>query len=139
MAPARNPSVVIHPSPVVLWLRGERGTDTVDDLADEIAHAIAFSDGDLVIDLSEVSLMGSGTVRVLIRARDFLHGRSRSLILRSPLPGSRRLLQVCGLTELIDARVAVAATSAPIEIDIDRLLEAVARAVHGRVPALTSQ
>ena len=66
-------------------------------LSDSLAGAMTLDDGDLVVDLSGVQFMGAETVDLLIRGRSFLRARSRDLIVRSPSPSARRILDLCGL------------------------------------------
>ena len=67
-----------------------------------MARAIALDDADLVLDLSGVEFMDAATVRLIIRAREFLRLRSRSLTLRSPSTHARRVLDLCGLDDHLD-------------------------------------
>lgn len=86
----------------VVCLHGEHDISTVAALTGAIAEAIATVDADLVLDLSDVQFMGAATAQVMIRARDFLGLRSRSLTLRTPSPAVRRVLELCGLADLVD-------------------------------------
>lgn len=95
-----------NPDRTVVWLRGEHDVSTVAALSETLARAIALDDADVVVDLSEVQFMGAATVAVIIRAREFLRLRSRSLVLRSPSECARRILDVCGHSDLLDPRVA---------------------------------
>jgi anti-anti-sigma factor len=90
---------------LVVWLRGEHDLSTVGALSETMARAIALDDADLVVDLSEVQFMGAATVGVIIRARELLRLRSRSLVLRSPSRCARRILQLCGVTDLLGLRL----------------------------------
>ena len=81
----------------VVWLRGEHDIFTVAALWATMARAIAFDDGDVMVDLSAVDFMGASTIGVLVRARKILRRQSRSLTLRSP---STRALRVLGLCHL---------------------------------------
>ncbi len=89
----------------VVWLRGEHDASTVAALWETMGQAIALDDADLVVDLSGVEFMGSATVGVIIRAREALvpRSRSRSLTLRSPSRCARRVLDLYGLTDLLDS------------------------------------
>jgi anti-anti-sigma factor len=94
----------------VVWLQGEHDASTVAALWDTIGRAMALDRGDLVIDLSGVKFMGSATVGVIIRARDSLRSRSRTLTMRSPSRCAQRVLDLYGLTDLLDARPVVLGT-----------------------------
>jgi anti-sigma B factor antagonist len=86
----------------VVWLNGEHDASTVAALWEVMARAIARDDADLVIDLSGVEFMGSATVGVIMRARDALRPRSRSLTLRCPSRCAGRVLDLYGLADLRD-------------------------------------
>lgn len=86
----------------VVWLRGEHDVSTVAALSQTMARATALDDADLVVDLSEVQFMDASTVGVIIRTREFLRQRSRSLLLRSPSAFALRILGLCGLAALLD-------------------------------------
>jgi anti-anti-sigma factor len=88
----------------VVWLRGEHDVSTVAALSDTLAGAMAIDDCDLVVDLSEVEFMGAATIGVLVRARELLQSRSRSLVLRSPSSCARRILDLCGQGDLLEPR-----------------------------------
>jgi anti-sigma B factor antagonist len=88
----------------VVWLRGEHDISTVAALAETMARAVALDDRDVVFDLSGVRFMDAATVGVIIRAREFLRLRSRSLRLRSPSTRTRRVFDLCGLADLLDPR-----------------------------------
>jgi anti-anti-sigma factor len=101
-----NPSSRRDPPRTVIWLRGEHDISTVAELSGTIARAIASDDADLVVDLADVEYMGAATVGVLLRAREILRTRSRSLVLRSPSTCARRVLELCGHADLLDRRFA---------------------------------
>lgn len=106
VADSRRGSVVVQcdGDRSVVWLCGEHDIATEAELSEALAGAIASDDADLVVDLSEVQFIDASTIRVIIRARNYLRHRSRSLVLRSPAEGARRVLDVCGLVDLIESR-----------------------------------
>ena len=93
----------------VVLLRGEYDASAVTALSEAMARAIALDDADLVLDLSGVEFMDAATVRLIIRAREFLRLRSRSLTLRSPSTHARRVLDLCRLGDHLDRHPANAA------------------------------
>ena len=88
---------------IVVWVRGEHDIATTTELLETLAQAIASDDADLVVDLSEVQFMDCSTIGVILRTRNVLLANSRRLSLRAPARRARRVLDVCGLTELIDS------------------------------------
>jgi len=80
----------------VVRLRGVHDGSTMDALTEILALAIGLDDADLTLDLSRVESMAVATVGVIIRSREFLRSRSRSLALRSPSLCARRTLKQAG-------------------------------------------
>jgi anti-anti-sigma factor len=87
--------------PSVVWLRGEHDLSTDYALCLTLARAIALDSVGLVVDLSEVDFMAASTVGVIVRARDFLRQRSRSLTVRAPSAAARRVIDACDLSDLL--------------------------------------
>ena len=92
----------------VVWLRGEHDASTVEALSATMAKAISLDHLDLVVDLSGVQYLGAATVSLIIQNLEYLRLRSRSLTLRNPTTCSRRVLDVCDLSDLIDPRAPAA-------------------------------
>lgn len=88
---------------VVVWLRGEHDAWTDGALSLTLARAIALDSAGLILDLHDVDFIGASTLGTIMRAREFLRQRSASLTLRSPSPIALRLLQLCGLTDLLNS------------------------------------
>jgi anti-anti-sigma factor len=86
----------------LVWLRGEHDCSTVAAATEVIDRAIAFGGVDVVVDLEDVSFMDAATVGLIARASERLEIRARSLVLRSPSPCARRILELCRLSHLID-------------------------------------
>jgi anti-anti-sigma factor len=86
-----------------VWLSGEHDLSTVDALSQTLARAFALDDADVVLDLSDVQFMGAATIDVIVRASGVLDLRSRVLTLRSPSEPARRVVDLCGLAELVEA------------------------------------
>lgn len=85
----------------VVWLRGEHDASTSAGLSDTIVSAMALEDANLVVDLSGVQFMNTATLGVIVEARVHLSLRSRSLAVRAPSRCARRLLDLCGLADLV--------------------------------------
>lgn len=86
----------------VVWLDGEHDIATVFVLTDTLERAISADDADLIVDLSGVTFIGSATIDVLMHVRNILQAQARSLTLRSPSRCARRVLELCGLTGLVE-------------------------------------
>lgn len=87
----------------VLWLAGEHDIATVPVVLGAVADATLVDDTDLVVDLSGVTFMGAATIGALIGSRNHLLRQSRNLTLRSPSQCARRVIDVCGLSHLIES------------------------------------
>ena len=90
------------PERTVVWVRGEHDMATAQVLAGAMARAVSLDDADVVVDLSGVDFMDASTLGAIIRTRDLLSTRSRSLHVRAPSPPARRLLQECHLADLVE-------------------------------------
>jgi anti-anti-sigma factor len=80
---------------------GEHDASTQAELSATIDRALTF-EGAVVLDLRGVEFMDAATVTVILRSRELLRLRSRSLTVRRPSTRARRVLELCGLTDLID-------------------------------------
>jgi len=87
----------------VVWLYGEQNSSTAPELCAAIARALAFDEGDLLLDLTDATSIDESVVEVIVLAREYLQQRSRSVSLRSPAPSVRRAFALCGLAELVAA------------------------------------
>ena len=99
----------------VIWVGGDHDVATRVYLAVTIAQAAVLDDADIVVDLSGVTFMDASTIGTLVDARNRLRAVSRSLSFRAPSPRARRVLDLCGLAQLIDehpARAHVLAATA---------------------------
>jgi anti-sigma B factor antagonist len=90
------------PHPTVIRVRGDQDLSNVSALADALARATELGGADVVVDLSGVTFMDASTLGAIVRARHVLESRSRSLIVRCPSPCARRLLDLCGIRDLVD-------------------------------------
>ena len=85
----------------VVWLHGDHDIATKVAVVVTIARAAQRDDADLLVDLSEVTFMDASTIGALVGSRNRLRARSRSLLLRSPSPCARRVIDLCGLAHLV--------------------------------------
>jgi anti-anti-sigma regulatory factor len=66
-----------------------------------LARATAFDATGLVLDMSKVGSIGASTLGVVVRAREFLRQRSRSLTVRAPSASARRSIDEQGVNDLL--------------------------------------
>jgi len=102
---ARAPGTGAGEDPTVVWLTGEHDISTDDALGLTLARAIALDATALVVDLSETQFMGASTLGTIVRARAYLRSRSGTLTVRSAPPFIRRLIDICGLDDLLGPSV----------------------------------
>ena len=86
---------------VVVELDGEYDFTDRETLAAVLARAAATGRGNVVVDVSHVTFMGVVPLTVLARASTDLRLRSRTLVLRSPSPFLRRVVELCGYSDAL--------------------------------------
>lgn len=97
---------------IVLWVRGDHDMATEVSITVGIARAAQRDDMPVLVDLSGVTFMDASTVRAIVGSRDRLQSHGQSLELRAPSPQARRVLELCGLTDLIWSEPIVATAAA---------------------------
>jgi len=93
----------------VVWVRGEHDIATRASLAGTLARAAQLEDAPLLVDLSSVTFMDASTIGALVAFRNGLRSRGHALHLRAPSPRALLLLELCGLTHLIERQPALPA------------------------------
>lgn len=88
--------------PTVVTLGGEHDICTVTALTGALDRAMRRDGGGLVIDLRDVEFMGAATLGVIVHAREVLRANGRLLVLRSPSVCAMRVIELCGLGELLE-------------------------------------
>lgn len=78
----------------VVWLEGEHDLSTIAEMSASIVGARA---GDVIVDLSRIEFMGVAAVRMLLEVRKRCERSGGRLVLRSPSPPARRVLDLCGI------------------------------------------
>ena len=100
--PTLTSSTIVVGDTIVVQLWGEHDGSTVGLLAAILASAVALDETNLVVDLSKVQFINSATVRVLTAAGDFLRSERRTFTLRSPSRCAQRILELCGVSGLVE-------------------------------------
>ena len=88
----------------VVKVVGEIDMVTAPLLEDALCASAATSDGNLVVDLSEVPFMDSAGMNVFVRVFKILNGQDRSLTLVNPCQGVRRALEIGGASTFAELR-----------------------------------
>jgi anti-anti-sigma factor len=89
---------------VVLTLRGELDPHTAPNLGDELEKVRTEGGNHIVLDLAGLGFIDSSGLRVIIGAHKAAAADGGRLVLRSPSPMARRLLDITGLLEHIEVR-----------------------------------
>lgn len=81
-------------------LLGELDMSTAPKLRDELLRLVTDGATMVTVDLSELAFVDSTGLSVLITGLKRLRQKGGELALRSPTPGTRRVLEITGLTEV---------------------------------------
>jgi anti-anti-sigma factor len=85
----------------VVWVRGEHDLATKVLLADAVTRAARLDGAPVLVDLSAVTFMDASTVGAIVASRNRLRPNAQSLELRAPSALALRVLDLCGLTDLV--------------------------------------
>jgi anti-anti-sigma factor len=104
--------VVWHVEPshgvVVVHVAGEIDLATEDDFAEALAQGLDTDAALIVIDLTEVSFLGSSALRVLLEANMGAEAKQRQLRIALGSSFARRVISVAGLDQILDVYETVA-------------------------------
>ena len=89
---------------VVLHASGEIDASAKSLFVERLDDATEATDGDVVVDLSDVSFCDSTGIAVLLHARQQLAAAGRKLLIARPSPSVTRVLEVAGVDALFDNR-----------------------------------
>jgi anti-anti-sigma factor len=108
--PSRNASfacltaaATIGSGRLVVVLKGEADVASRAVLCDLLTQVIAQQVGDVIIDMSNLTVVDRSAVRVLAMGHWLLNAQGRKLILRSPSTMAAQILGTFGLDESIEA------------------------------------
>jgi stage II sporulation protein AA (anti-sigma F factor antagonist) len=89
-------------APVTLFVTGELDVASGPALEHAVARVLDGQSEDFRLDLSALVFMDSTGARSLLRVHNRLEALGRRLVLVSPTPPVRRVLELLGLDKLID-------------------------------------
>jgi anti-anti-sigma factor len=100
--PQNRPNLLVSAESerITIWLAGEQDCSNSGELMDACAAALLY-DQDLVIDVSDVEFMSAATVDVIVSISELLGVRKHSLAVRAPSKSTRRLFDLCSVSDLI--------------------------------------
>ena len=107
----------VQPHAATVAVRGEIDLDNLTELRSVLDELVAATDGDIVIDLSEVSYLDSCGLHELLSAQSCLAALDRRFIVYRPSPVVLRLFELCNVTEqfAVNADGDLGATSEPAD------------------------
>ena len=112
----------------VVTLRGDADSFALPELCDTLARVVAQGDDAVVIDLSLVDFIDTGTARALVWTWQFLDDRGRTMTVRCPSRLARQVLALVGISHLIEGDAAPQGELAPLT-EADPVFDAELRAM----------
>jgi anti-anti-sigma factor len=109
--PSNRPRIASESERIVVWLSGDQDCVNAPEFMDACVANITSGEADLVIDLCYVEFMSAATVDVIAAVSEVLRGRNRRLTVRSPSRSSRRILEICSLSDLIEHSASASAAA----------------------------
>jgi anti-anti-sigma factor len=97
---------------VTYFLRGEVDISNADALLDEIRRRAAARTGSVVVDCMDLEFIGGAGLGALAVADYELRAQGRRLLLLNAMPMLVKLLDICGLTDMV-ASTATSSTRSP--------------------------
>ncbi|MBV9659864.1 MAG: STAS domain-containing protein [Acidimicrobiales bacterium] len=124
IASARTSAVGAIPTPdwVVIAVSGEIDMATAPEALATVLAASKPETAGIVVDIRAVTFLDASGIRAFITARHYERDHGRDLFLRAPLPIVVRVLDICGVTDLVeppagtDPRSPPAAPSAEVRL-----------------------
>jgi anti-anti-sigma factor len=89
------------PGGAVVALRGSHDLATKAAVVEALDRAAQLDAGTLLVDLSEVTFMDGSTIGAIAATAAWLRARGRAIVLGSPSPAARRVVEICGFTPLV--------------------------------------
>lgn len=102
------PSPFGDPYQTVLVLHGDYDIANRREVTAALVRATQLDDVNVLVDLSEVTFMDASTVGAIMEGAHLLESLSRSLSVRAPSHSATFVLELCGLTRLVQAAVKAA-------------------------------
>ncbi|MCE7002938.1 STAS domain-containing protein [Kibdelosporangium philippinense] len=87
---------------VVLHIAGEIDLASEDDFAEALAHALDMPTPVVLVNLAEVTFLGSAALHVLLQANEEAHRRKQALRIAHGGSFAQRVLTVAGLDQVLD-------------------------------------
>ena len=95
--------LVASPSPRTVFAAGDIDIATAPALLDEVMAPSASGSAAVVVDFTALTFVGAATLTVLISARNQLNSHGTDLSVRHPTPRLAWMLELFGLSDLLEA------------------------------------
>jgi anti-anti-sigma factor len=89
---------------MVVMLVGELDMATAPELSEVLESCLAAGPPEVIVDLGGLTFVDSSGISVLVRAQQDLIAQGRQLAVRSPRQLVKRVLEIAGLTDYLNAR-----------------------------------
>ena len=83
----------------IVAVTGDLDLATAGDLRRRLSGVIENDQGDVVLDMSDVTYMDSSGLSVVLEVRDVLQRQGRTLVIARPSAPVATILKLCGLTD----------------------------------------
>jgi anti-anti-sigma factor len=93
-----------RPNEIVLVFKGEADVAAAPLVEHALTRASAYPHMRVLIDLADVEFIDTHCLAIIFGVHDELRDRGAELVLRSPRPPVRRLLDILGRQDLVDNR-----------------------------------
>ena len=101
MLPSLEVTLAVDNAAAVLMLAGEADMASACTLIACLDAVRLDYDGPVLLDLSSLTFLDSSGINAIVKCRKALAESGRSLTLRRPTPTVMRVIEICGLTELL--------------------------------------
>ena len=96
-----------------LTIAGELDLATAENLRSGVRSAIEHTEGDLILDMRNVTYIDSSGLSVVLEARELLERGGRTLIINDPSVPVTAILTICGLADRIATSVTESGAAGP--------------------------
>lgn len=101
--PGSDVSFSLEGDDIVVWLDGEHDASNQALTAQTFTRAIEMGSAEVIVDMRCVEFMGAALISTLVRARANARSSDRSLRVRDPSRCAMRVLEICGLLEILSS------------------------------------
>lgn len=105
-------AVVREEHETLVAVAGELDVFTIVQLAERLSCLTDAGSGNVVLDLTDLTFIDAAGLATIVNVRRQLRDADRRLVVRNPSPPVRSVLQVTGLSDILDPQPALTQSSA---------------------------